>query len=145
MPLLIRIGMVVSLFFGVLCLVAAADVAVSTLGLLLGVSVPAERPVPPSWGTTMASSFPAMTALGALALGIAWGFFRERTWARHLVMVYWVVWCAAAYWASAEMEDPSRGLLRVVNYIPFVALSFFYFYMAPWIQEYYRRLRLREA
>ncbi|HSF41015.1 MAG TPA: hypothetical protein VLT87_14560, partial [Thermoanaerobaculia bacterium] len=103
MPLLIRIGMVVSLLFGALFITAAGDVAVTALRPLVGASAPhfSEPPVSPSWGTTLASSFLAMAALGATALGIAWGFFRERTWARHLVMVYWVVWVVATFWASA--------------------------------------------
>lgn len=147
MPLLIRIGMVVSLLFGVLFIAAAGDAAVSAIRPLVGASAPSfsEPPVSPSWGTTLASSFLAMAILGAASLGIAWGFFRERTWARHLVMVYWGVWGVAAFWASAAMGEPLRGVLRIVYYAICAALAFCYFYQFPGVREYYRQLASRQA
>jgi len=83
---------------------------------------------------------------GVACLAIAFGLYRERTWARVLMLLYWVVLGATMF--GLALADTSLGNAVVVTVfgagLPF-AVAYWYLYSKESVVAYYRALQQEES
>lgn len=130
-PLLMRVGMCVSVFIGALCLLF------SLLVLLGGLS--------PIFATQhLAGEYSGSLAIlgilwGGMLLAIAYGFWKEKPWSRHLVIGYWLIgylFVLASLWMYGDILWPVL-MAEFVPHTIFLAIATWYFYLKPNVVDYY--------
>jgi len=87
----------------------------------------------------------AFGAAGALCVAISYGLWKERSWTRELMILFWVV--IDAFLITDAMKYPSGdlGLVGTSFYAAiYLVVSGWYLYFRKSVVEYYAALRLAE-
>lgn len=122
--------MCVSVFIGALCLLF------SLLVLVGGLS--------PIFGQHLAREYFGSLAIlgifwGGMLLAIAYGFWKEKPWSRHLVIGYWLIGYLSILVCLWMYGDTLRPIL-MAEFVPhtiFLAIATWYFYLKPNVVDYY--------
>ncbi|MCZ6550857.1 MAG: tetratricopeptide repeat protein [Candidatus Methylomirabilales bacterium] len=133
-PLLMRIGMGVSVFIAALCLLFSLLVLVGGLSPIFASQHLARE------------YFGSLAILGifwgGMLLAIAYGFWKEKPWSRHLVIGYWLIAYLSVLvrlWMYGDTLQP----ILMAEFVPhtiFLAIATWYFYLKPNVVDYYLTL-----
>jgi len=133
-PLLMRIGMGVSVFIAALCLLFSLLVLVGGLSPIFASQHLARE------------YFGSLAILGifwgGMLLAIAYGFWKEKPWSRHLVIGYWLIAYLSVLvrlWMYGDTLQP----ILMAEFVPhtiFLATATWYFYLKPNVVDYYLTL-----
>jgi hypothetical protein len=80
--------------------------------------------------------------LGIALLTIAWGFWAERVWSRHVTVAFWPACALGTLWLLSVTDGVEGGLLFSASAALFFALvAAWYFYVKPDVRAYFDELR----
>ena len=127
-PFCIQIGMFCSFFAGAFCLLMTFLVFSAGPAVSFYIN---DQQVTREYFASHA--LPPIIIAGGILLTIWYGFWKERPWSRHLVMVFWLlplVFLFAVY---------PNGF-AIVELMIHVAIAWWYFYLKSNVVDYYRGL-----
>ena len=130
-PLLLKVGQLMSVVLGVTLLAVL-------LGALIDVGEFSLDGQPVSGPAFLRVAGPAFVIIGLLFIAIAWALWRNKSWARPLMMFYWLalsVVVVALSWGTPQ--GLTQGLGTVANLIPLAIVAWWYLYRKQNVVSYF--------
>lgn len=133
-PFFIKLGTLFSPLAGAFCFLMAL-VALSA-GPLITYEIN-EQPVTQAYFASHA--LPPIVLAGGVLLAIGYGFWKERSWSRELVMGFWLL-VGVCVLALTAYAPPTKKMFALGDLVIDVGIAVWYFYFKPNVVEYYRSL-----
>ncbi len=133
-PFCITLGMLFSFLAGAFCLLMTLLVFMGGSSMTFYIN---DREVTREYFTSHA--LPLIVLGGGILLAIGYGFWTERPWSRHLVMVFWFL-TGLLMLAMTAHAPPIDKIFFFGEMVIIVGIAVWYFYFKSNVVDYYRGL-----